>query len=515
MTDQAPAFGQVVSVGHTLMSAKVTEPGQVPEIGGLIRIETNQARVYGSISSFNEGGTVSIILSGEALSGETRFRRGVSVHPLPGAPVHRGTLEDALLVYGDDRPGSLRIGTVFNAPDVAAHVATDNLLAKHFAILGTTGSGKSCTVALLLHRLLKANPLAHIVLLDLHNEYASAFKEHAEIIDTSNLQLPYWLLNFEESIEVFTTGDSSDRQQQMSILRDCLLAARKSFAKDNPDAQGFTVDTPSPYRMSELVRLIREAAGKLDKPDSAAPYLRLLARLDSLTSDRRFGFMFSGIVVRDNLADLMGRLLRIPVDDKPLSVIDLSGVPSEIVDVLVSVLARTVFDFGLWSADQRSVPILLVCEEAHRYVPANPEDGFAPTRRALGRIAKEGRKYGIALGLVTQRPSELSASILSQCGTLFILKMSNEQDQQFVSRALPEGAKDLLSALPTLRPQEAVLVGEGASVPMRLRFDDLPPEERPHSASASFSESWNKQSGDRAFIERTVERWRKQERGKG
>ncbi|MBF0354153.1 MAG: DUF87 domain-containing protein [Alphaproteobacteria bacterium] len=513
MSEEAQAFAEVTSVGQASLTASLTAPALAPGIGSLVRIKARGADTYGSIASYDEGGSVSIILSGEALSGEKRFRRGVSLHPLPGAPIYQGTHDDALLVYGDDRPDSLRIGTVFNAPGVTAHVSTDNLLAKHFAVLGTTGSGKSCTVALLLHRLLSANPLAHIVLLDLHNEYGGAFKDRAEIIDTSNLQLPYWLLNFEESVEVLTTGDSSDRQQQMSILRDCLLAARKGFAKDNPDAQGYTVDTPSPYRMSELVRLIREAAGKLDKPENSAPFLRLLARIDSLTTDRRFGFMFSGLVVRANLADVMGRLFRIPVQGKPLTVIDLSGVPSEIVDVLVSVLARTVFDFGLWSSPQRSVPLLLVCEEAHRYVPANPEDGFAPTRRALGRIAKEGRKYGIALGLITQRPSELSASILSQCGTLFVLKMSNEQDQLFVARALPEGARDLLTALPTLRPQEAVLVGEGASVPMRIKFDHLPPEERPHSASAKFSETWNQETGDRAFVERSVERWRKQERG--
>lgn len=513
MTQTGQPIGKVLTIDNASLAVTLSDPSQAPDIGGLVRIEGRGGRIFGTIANFGRDAVANVLMMGEALEGEAVFRRGVSRHPAPEAQVFAADAGDRQLVYGGEKTGSLRIGRVFNAPDVAAHVRTDDLLAKHFAVLGTTGSGKSCTVALLLHRLLEANPEGHIVLLDLHNEYGASFKDRAEIVDTTNLQLPYWLLNFEESVEVFATGEGAERQHQMSILRDCLLAARKAFAKDSPDAAGYTVDTPVPYRMSELVRLIREGAGKLDKPESAAPYLRLLSRLDSLSTDRRYAFMFSGILVRDNLADILGRLLRIPVESKPLSIIDLSGIPSEIVDVLVSVLARAIFDFGLWSTQARAVPVLLVCEEAHRYVPANASDGFAPTRRALGRIAKEGRKYGIALGLVTQRPSELSASILSQCGTLFVLRMSNEADQQFVSKALPDGVKDLLAALPTLRPQEAVLVGEGASVPMRVKFDDLTADQLPHSASAKFSEAWNKESGDRAFLERSVERWRRQERG--
>jgi DNA helicase HerA-like ATPase len=507
------AIGKVLSTDNTSLIVRFDAPDVLPDIGGLLRVEVKGGSIFATVSNYEGESAARLLPMGESLGENGKFMPGVSNHPKPGAPVFAATIEDTQRVYGQERPGSLRIGQVFGAPDVSVFTATDNLLAKHFAVLGTTGSGKSCTVALLLHRLLESNPAGHILLLDLHNEYAASFKERAEIIDTTSLQLPYWLLNFEESAEVFATGEGAERQSQMSILRDCIPAARKAFAKDNPDAQGYTVDTPVPYRMSELSRLIREGAGKLDKPESAAPYLRLLARLESLSSDRRYAFMFSGILVRDNLADLMGRLLRIPAGGKPLSIIDLSGVPSEIVDVLVSVLARTVFDFGLWSAEAHKAPVLLVCEEAHRYVPANPSDGFAPTRRALGRIAKEGRKYGISLGLVTQRPSELSASILSQCGTLFVLRMSNEQDQQFVSRAMPDGVKNLLSALPVLRPQEAVVVGEGVSVPMRLKFDDLTPDQLPHSASARFSQAWSAESADRAFLERTIERWRKQERG--
>jgi DNA helicase HerA-like ATPase len=178
--------------------------------------------------------------------------------------------------------------------------------------------------------------------------------------------------------------------------------------------------------------------------------------------------------------------------------------------LVVSVLCRLIFDFALWSERGRGVPVLLVCEEAHRYVPRDAAAAFGPTRRALARIAKEGRKYGVSLGLITQRPSEISETVLSQVNTLFALRMSNEQDQQFVRRAMPENAAGLLAALPALRAQEAVAVGEGVTVPMRLRLRDLGPEERPRSDTAAFSAVWAADSHDRQFIRTTIERWRRQ-----
>jgi DNA helicase HerA-like ATPase len=158
-----------------------------------------------------------------------------------------------------------------------------------------------------------------------------------------------------------------------------------------------------------------------------------------------------------------------------VSIIDLSGLPSEIADVVVSLACRVIFDFVLWSRPGQVPPLLLVCEEAHRYVPANEETGFAAAARAITRISKEGRKYGISLGLISQRPTELSQAALSQCGTIFALRMGSELDQRFVATALPDAAQGMLAALPMLRNQEAIISGEGVSLPMRVRFDDLPP----------------------------------------
>jgi Helicase HerA, central domain len=207
-------------------------------------------------------------------------------------------------------------------------------------------------------------------------------------------------------------------------------------------ATTLSVETPTPFKVSDLLRFISEAMGRLDKPDTSMPYLRLRNRLEALRDDRRFSFMFSDwLVGHDALSQIVGRLLRIPVSGKPLTVMDLSGVPSEIADVVVSLSCRLLFDFVVWSDRGRMPPVLLVCEEAHRYVPADERVGFAATARAITRIAREGRKYGVALALISQRPSELSTQALSQCGTIFALRLANELDYGFMGTVMPDAVR--------------------------------------------------------------------------
>jgi hypothetical protein len=215
-------------------------------------------------------------------------------------------------------------------------------------------------------------------------------------------------------------------------------------------------------------------------------------------------------VVKDEMVEIVSRILRIPVAGKPITILDLSGVPSEIVDIVVSVMCRIIFDFCLWTQPPQALPVLLVCEEAHRYVPEEEHTGFGPTKKVLSRIAKEGRKYGVSLCLVTQRPSELSTSILSQCNTLFALRMSNDRDQEFVRRALPESASGLIASLPSLRTQEAIVVGEGVTVPMRLKFEHLHEEDRPRSGNASFSTAWQTDIDPGQAVAQIIDRWRRQ-----
>ncbi len=184
--------------------------------------------------------------------------------------------------------------------------------------------------------------------------------------------------------------------------------------------------------------------------------------------------------------------------------------PSEILNVVISLLCRLTFDFALWS--ERALPVLLVCEEAHRYVTQDATTGFEATKRALGRIAKEGRKYGVSLCLVSQRPSDLAIGVLSQCNTIFAMRMSNQKDQEFVAGALSESAVGLLDSLPTLRTGEAIAVGEGVSVPMRVRFDTLPEQRRPLSGTASFASAWQSDDKGQEFAAAVIERWRRQRR---
>jgi hypothetical protein len=253
--------------------------------------------------------------------------------------------------------------------------------------------------------------------------------------------------------------------------------------------------------------------GKLDKPDTSMPYLRLKTRLESLRDDRRFSFMFSDwLLGQDALSQIVGRLLRIPVSGKPLTIMDLSGVPSEIADVVVSLSCRLIFDFAVWSDRGRMPPVLLVCEEAHRYVPADERVGFAAAARAITRIAREGRKYGVSLALISQRPSELSVHALSQCGTIFALRLANELDQRFMETVMPDAARGTLAALSSLGTQEAIVCGEGVPLPMRIRFDDLPRTHRPRSDGADFAKAWQADSADADFRDEGVRRWRQQSR---
>ena len=519
-------LGHVMTITGAAMTASVElDPDALARsirIGSLVKVPTAGLDVIGTVSGFAwEPGepprrTLSADLLGELGSdpdGVRRFRRGVSQYPVSGAAMVAANDADLGAIYVKPQAVSARIGSLYHERERAAYVLTDELLAKHFAVLGTTGSGKSCAVTLILRSIIAADPYAHVVVLDPHNEYAAAFGDRAEAINIDNLQLPFWLLDHEEAVEALVRGGTPEEQQsQATILKEAVTLARRKYAGDTSTNSWITVDTPVPFRVGDLLQILDEAMGRLDKADSSAPYLRLKTRIESLSNDRRFAFMFSRVVTRDSLGGVISRLLRIPVGSRPLTIIDLSGVPSEIVDVVVSLLCRITFDFALWAERERMPPLLLVCEEAHRYVPNDPNSGLLSTTRSIARIAKEGRKYGVSLGLVTQRPSELSVSALAQCGTLFALRMGNDLDQRFVANALPEAAHGMLAALPGMRPQEAIVVGEGVPLPIRIRFDDLPPDARPRSKSAEFSKSWREDLAGTDFVDEGIRRWRMQMR---
>ncbi len=439
------------------------------------------------------------------------FRRGVTRYPLPGAAVRVLTTDEMREIYAaDDRP-HVGIGTVYPTRDVRAALTVDTLLGKHFALLGSTGTGKSTSLALILHRICAMAPEGHIVMIDPHGEYPAAFRETGELFDVDNLAMPYWLMNFAEHVEVLVTSSGSDRQIDSDILAKCLLAARAK----NRCAEGLTkltVDSPVPYLLSDLQSILQAEMGKIDKAGGTAPYQRLKTKLEELRADPRYAFMFSGMLVSDTLAAFIARIFRMPGQGRPISIVDVSGVPSDITSVVVAVLARLVFDYAIWSRGEQARPVLLVCEEAHRYIPSDRVTTGAAVRGILERIAKEGRKYGVSLGLVTQRPSDLAEGVLSQCGTIISLRLNNDRDQAFVRAAMPEGSRGFLDVLPALRNRECIVSGEGVAIPVRVTLDELEPERRPASGDPLFSERWRETGGEAESIDRVVKRWRSQGR---
>lgn len=525
------SIGRIVSVTGSkaivLLDAELPGGATVDrtEMGTLIGIHTDRAIVLAIISALSvpvpaqREGEVEIRIAEIGLVGELAnggvFSRGVTNYPSLGDRVRLASKDELALAFSVAEDKSVRIGSIRQDASIPAMVRVDELLGKHFAVLGTTGTGKSCTTALILRAILDKNPAAHIVLLDPHNEYATAFGERAEVISPRTMQLPFWLLNFEELVEVLIRD--RDRKAEIEILQELIPIAKSRYGtgrnNDNQklrrgasDAARFTVDTPVPYRISDLTSLIDERMGKLENKRDLAPYRQLRGWIDAISQDSRYGFMFGSLTVYDGMTQVLSRIFRVPVNDKPITILELTGFPTEVVNVIVSVLCRMTFDFALWSEGQ--VPVTLVCEEAHRYVPANASMGFEPCKRAIAKIAKEGRKYGASLCIVTQRPAEIDPTILSQCNSVFALRMSNDRDQAIVQSAVADTGAGLLEFLPALGQREAIAFGDGVPLPVRVKFDELPKNALPRSSTARFSERWQKSVGDEGFLEQVVEKWR-------
>ena len=500
------------------------------QIGALIKVVTPTSATMGVITAVTapmpaaEGepqstGLIEINLAGEVVPDQNRrltFRRGVSSLPTLGDAVLLADRHDLTRVYAPPQAASIKIGTLFQEPTVPARLLVDDLLSKHFLIVGSTGSGKSSAVTCILQRLLTDHAHAHVVILDIHNEYSAAFGGLVEPINLDNFSLPFWMLDFPEMIAALVSRDAH-HDAETEILSDAVVHAKRRYAESATARAGalarksaeqhvITVDTPTPFRMSDVTAWLDEQLGKLERTQFMLPYRRLKARIESLVTDQRYNFMFGSLSVQDTMGDVLARLFRAPGEGRPISVIDLSTVPPEILDVVISVISRLAFDLAVWS--KGGLPMLLVCEEAHRYAPVSDQK-FVPTRQALSRIAKEGRKYGLSLCLVTQRPSELDSPILSQCGTAVVLRLSSERDQDVIRGSTYEGMIDLVDFLPLLGDREAIVLGQGVSMPMRIRFDDLGKRGVPRSRQTGFSTGWKTPNMDREGLDEIVSRWRR------
>ncbi|MDO9013680.1 MAG: DUF87 domain-containing protein, partial [Polynucleobacter sp.] len=369
---------------------------------------------------------------------ELKFDRGVATYPLPQQTVYLTPKRELRFIYGHGKGPSVHLGEHVGTGGTKCYAEMNELLGKHTAILGSTGAGKSGTVAAILHSLLErgaeaglANWKPRIVMLDPHNEYSAAFPGHKKLsTDDGSLVLPYWLLSFSETVALVIGKTEFVATSQANIVKMALLKARVEGATALGLTAGkITVDSPVPYKLATFI-----AAVEADKPSQASKqdsHNSILEKLDVLIRDARVAFMMKEWpgTAQDPFPAILSQLVS---DGAQPRIVDLSGVPNEVAGVSSAVIARTLFNLKVWQmADERqNDPVLLVCEEAHRYVPNRGEAQYEAAQEAIRRIAKEGRKYGIGLLLVSQRPSEVEATVLSQCNSWIILRITNDADRE-------------------------------------------------------------------------------------
>ncbi|WP_342104726.1 ATP-binding protein [Methylobacterium sp. SI9] len=531
--DEVPAarMGSVTSVEgskvHLELAGQNGRPNVRATVGNFVRIEAGSAVLIGIITTLSSGGDrsrqpgayASIDLLGEILSddGTKRFRRGVTCYPAIGDAVDLLPAGDLRILYQVSTAHMATVGALYQDPETPACIKVEDLLTKHFAVLGTTGVGKSSGVAVILDQVMQAQQSVRIFLLDVHNEYAACFGDQASVISPRNLKLPFWLFNLEEIADVIY-GGRSPIDEEIEILAEVIPLAKSKYAqyKEASDRQivkrtigkssGYTVDTPVPYMLQDLIALIDERMGRLENRVGRMHYHRLITRIEAIRNDPRYGFMFENANVGgDMMGEILGHLFRLDPDGRPMTIMQLAGLPIEVVDAVVCVLCRLAFEFGIWS--EGAIPLLFVCEEAHRYASADRSVGFTPTRRALSRIAREGRKHGVYLGLVTQRPAELDPTIMSQCSTLFAMRMTNDRDQAFLAAAVSD-AVNLLTFVPSLGTGEVIAFGEGVPMPVRMKFAALPPERQPRNDMSGRASDHGDAIPGAAFVGAVVERWR-------
>ncbi len=438
------------------------------------------------------------------------------------------------------------------ADNAVCRANVDKMLGMHCAVLGSTGSGKSGAVAALLHSMLDHKPepdlVCHprILVIDPHGEYSHAFKERAivyraydplgnEETTGSPISLPYWLMSADEFRTLVIGKTEQEATSQNNIVYKAITYARMVAAgliDPSPTAHGgpaptdgldhdaprpkegvtfeqlieFDHDKPRPFSLQEFynhifylqaARVQGGAIQSVTASDFATKFKSILDKLSVLRRDPRIRFMMrewndQSPSLEHIIAQLVGQIQGEGGADQDIRILDISGLPNEVAGPLAAMLARLLFQYKVYQtiAERRRDPVVLVCEEAHRYVPDRGEAEYAAAQTAIRRIAREGRKYGIGLMLVSQRPADVESTVISQCGTWLVLRLTNAADQQHVSRFLPDGLSGMTKALPNLAQQEAIFVGEGAAMPARIRIRDLADDQLPRSETAKFAKGW-------------------------
>ena len=467
-------------------------------VGHLITIAHRTARLVGTVCevathdgrwSEDEANAarVTIEVNGEIIddpNGAPYFHRGVRSFPSLGAPAHRIRADDLRAIYTFRGRQGVEIGRLSQNEDIPAEIDVGELMRRHFAVLGSTGVGKTTSVSLLLKKSLVMMPKLRIIIFDPHNEYAAHFPGLAQIIDSESLELPFWMFKFDELADVVFSGrqpHADERDALYEVIRvarakyqtELSSSAGASAVRRQPVAEGNSVtsDTPTPYRIVDVIAVIEEWLGLLDQRFPRSELRALRYRLEGLNRDPRYRFMFGRLVVEDDIGKVISKLFRIPTRGLPVTIVRLAGLPNEVTNSVVSVLARLSFEIAFCCSGAYEINVL--CEEAHRYISSDNRQTFGPARLAIGRIAKEGRKYGASLGIVTQRPSELDPTVLSQCSTLFAMRLANELDKGIIRAAAGVSAASTIAFLSSIADREAIAFGEAIATPMRMKFADI------------------------------------------
>lgn len=458
---------------------------------------------------------------------EGYFDRGVGQYPTTGAEVHALGATDIEKMFDKYQSKGFSVGTVATHPLLKVCLDPTNLFGRHFAILGQTGSGKSWTVAALVQRTVEVMPRAHIIILDLHGEYCwkrpdgtrhFAFANNiVRHVDARELEIPYWLMTFSELCDLLIERGEREATNQTAFFRDCLFEGRQQEnASATPPLEliRVTVDTPIYFSLDDLIAKIRakniERVGTRQGP-MFGDFDRFIMRIESKLNDSRYNFMLKP--TRRNtsasLSDMLRDFVGLGEQKAAVTVIDLSSVPFDVRPTVAAQIGRLAFEFNYWNACYREFPILLICEEAHAYIPRAVESQYAGSRKSMERIAKEGRKYGVGLAIVSQRPHEVSETVLAQCGTFICLRITNPDDQGYVRSLVPESEGDLVNVLAGLGRGEALILGEAVPLPTRLQFNK--PNPTPNSDDIDFYSKW-KDGLEDLDVDAIVKRWRTQER---
>lgn len=554
-------IGHIVDVQGNLLTATLVEDeqGQPPvvtiagedilvgQIGSYVVVRQNDVNIIAMVTRMTEqeallGASIETPTGEEArlpfakriarltpigsLRDDGQFDRGVGRYPTTGAEVHAIGSADIAKMFERFQSKGFSVGTVATHPSLKVCLDPSSLFGRHFAILGQTGSGKSWTVASLVQRTVSVMPRAHIIILDLHGEYcwkrddgtrhyafADTIVRH---VDARELEIPYWLMTYAELCDLLIEHSEREATNQTAFFRDCLLDGRQQENTTATPPLGLTrvtVDTPIYFSLDDLIAKVR--AKNVERLPKQGPMFgdfdRFLMRIESKLNDTRYDFLLKP--TKRNTSASLSAMLRdfvgLGTQKAAVTVIDLSSVPFDVRPTVAAQIGRLAFEFNYWNPKYREFPILLMCEEAHAYIPRASESQFAGSRKSMERIAKEGRKYGVGLAVVSQRPHEVSETVLAQCGTFICLRITNPDDQAYVRSLVPESEGDLVSVLAGLGRGEALVLGEAVPLPTRLQFDK--PNPTPNSDDVDFYGKWKDGPTD-LDVDAIVKRWRSQER---